>query len=206
MHNLAYDVGLQGTDALGAAIYTWSTDGGNTEIAYNVLHDTRTPGYEGDGIYLDDHSSNFLIHHNVVYNFFNVGIYLHLGGSRNNQVYNNTVWHAGNGIWGQGDSNVLVYNNLSDVDIGVGTDKQNNLVTSDPRFVNASGGDFHLQAGSPAIDAGRQLPGITDGFAGNAPDIGAYEFGVTPWTAGANTSGTGTTPLPAPRNLRLVVQ
>ena len=135
-----------------------------------------------------------------------MGIYLHLGGSRNNQVYNNTVWNTVFGIWGQGDSNVLVYNNISDVDIGVGTDKQNNLVTSDSRFVNASGGDFHLQSGSPAIDAGRQLPGITDGFAGNAPDIGAYEFGVTPWTAGANTSGTGTTPLPAPRNLRIVVQ
>ena len=135
-----------------------------------------------------------------------MGIYLHLGGSRNNKIYNNTVWNTVFGIWGQGDSNVLVYNNISDVDIGVGTDKQNNLVTSDPRFVNASGGDFHLQAGSPAIDAGRQIPGITDGFAGNAPDIGAYEFGVTPWTAGANTSGTGTTPLPAPRNLRIVVQ
>ena len=81
-------------------------------------------------------------HHNVVYNFSNVGIYLHLGGSRNNKIYNNTVWNTVFGIWGQGDSNVLVYNNISDKSIGVGTDTQNNLVTSDPRFVNASGGDF----------------------------------------------------------------
>lgn len=41
---------------------------------------------------------------------------------------------------------------------------------------------FELQAGSPAIDAGMVITGITDGFAGVAPDAGAYEFtgGVLP--------------------------
>ena len=206
LHNLIYNVGLQGTDAGGAGTYTWNTDGGNTEIAYNVLHDSRTQGYEGDGIYLDDSSSNFLIHHNIVYNFPTIGIYLHEGGSRNNQVYNNTVWKTGYGIWGQGDSNVLVYNNLTDKAITVGTDLQHNLITSDPLFVDPVNGNFQLKSGSPAIDAGRTISGITDGYAASAPDIGAYEFGVTPWTAGAKTPDTGTTPPPAPRNLRLVVQ
>jgi hypothetical protein len=38
--------------------------------------------------------------------------------------------------------------------------------------------DFRLVAGAAAIDAGTILPGITDGFAGKAPDLGALEFGT----------------------------
>jgi hypothetical protein len=37
--------------------------------------------------------------------------------------------------------------------------------------------DLRLKAGSPAIDAGELLPGFNDGFAGKAPDLGAYETG-----------------------------
>ncbi len=37
--------------------------------------------------------------------------------------------------------------------------------------------NFSLREGSAAIDAGMPLPGITDGFAGKAPDLGAIEFG-----------------------------
>ena len=38
--------------------------------------------------------------------------------------------------------------------------------------------DLRLKAGSRAVDAGVVLPGITDGFAGKAPDLGAYELGA----------------------------
>lgn len=37
--------------------------------------------------------------------------------------------------------------------------------------------DFRLRLGSAAIDKGTILPGITDGFTGKAPDLGAYEYG-----------------------------
>jgi hypothetical protein len=37
--------------------------------------------------------------------------------------------------------------------------------------------DFTLAAGSGAIDAGTVLPGVTDGFTGQAPDLGALESG-----------------------------
>ncbi len=37
--------------------------------------------------------------------------------------------------------------------------------------------DLRLQPGSSAIDAGMMLPGVTDGFDGRAPDLGAYELG-----------------------------
>ena len=36
------------------------------------------------------------------------------------------------------------------------------------------------------MDYGAAIPGITDGYTGSAPDAGAFESGVTPWTAGAN--------------------
>ncbi|MBI3831899.1 MAG: right-handed parallel beta-helix repeat-containing protein [Planctomycetes bacterium] len=37
--------------------------------------------------------------------------------------------------------------------------------------------DLRLKEGSAAIDAGEALPGMNDGFAGKAPDLGAYELG-----------------------------
>jgi len=38
--------------------------------------------------------------------------------------------------------------------------------------------DLRLAAGSGAVDAGEVLPEINDGFAGKAPDLGAYELGT----------------------------
>jgi hypothetical protein len=66
---------------------------------------------------------------------------------------------------------------------GQGTVLSNNLTTA-PRFRNAATGDFRLQKGSPAIDAGVDLrsQGVTTDFEGhprpqgNAFDIGADEF------------------------------
>jgi hypothetical protein len=37
--------------------------------------------------------------------------------------------------------------------------------------------DFQLRAGSAAVDAGVQLPGVNDDFTGRTPDLGAYEVG-----------------------------
>jgi hypothetical protein len=37
--------------------------------------------------------------------------------------------------------------------------------------------DLRLAPRSRAVDAGVVLPGLTDGFAGRAPDLGAYEQG-----------------------------
>ena len=45
-------------------------------------------------------------------------------------------------------------------------------VLADPADV-----DLRLSARSAAVDAGVELPTITDGFTGNAPDLGAYELG-----------------------------
>jgi hypothetical protein len=38
--------------------------------------------------------------------------------------------------------------------------------------------DLRLNPGSAAVDAGEKLPGLNDGHAGDAPDLGAYEAGT----------------------------
>jgi hypothetical protein len=45
------------------------------------------------------------------------------------------------------------------------------------RLYKAADLDFRLKAGSAAIDRGVELPNITDGFTGRAPDLGALELG-----------------------------
>ena len=38
--------------------------------------------------------------------------------------------------------------------------------------------ELRLKRGSAAIDKGKALPNVTDGFSGSAPDLGAYEYGA----------------------------
>jgi hypothetical protein len=50
---------------------------------------------------------------------------------------------------------------------------------SDPTTVVAVDAvDMRLREGAKAIDAGIELPNVTDKFLGSAPDLGAYEFGA----------------------------
>ena len=73
-------------------------------------------------------------------------------------------------------------------------------ISGDPRFVDAAHGDYHLLAGSPAIDAGiaadQGLPTDLDGsprVQGASQDLGAFETAQPPAkTAGpAPTAGAG---------------
>jgi hypothetical protein len=45
------------------------------------------------------------------------------------------------------------------------------------RVYKAEDADFRLKPGSAAVDRGTPLAGITDGFSGKAPDLGALELG-----------------------------
>ena len=94
---------------------------------------------------------------------------------------------GGTGITTVGSTNARVRNNISfsngtNTDFsGTGTVASNNL-TSNPSFVDATKGNFALQAGSGAIGAGvtlSEVPYDFDGISrpqGSAYDIGAYEY------------------------------
>src|SRR5579864_289235 len=72
----------------------------------------------------------------------------------------------------------------------------NGNVLADPRFVDPAHGDFHLRAGSPAIDAGSSNGAPATYFDGRARsdghiDIGAFEFVSTKRTFSVSVSIVG---------------
>ena len=69
----------------------------------------------------------------------------------------------------------LPYKNLAALCTGAGLEC--NGVEKNPLLASPTIGIFTLLSSSPAIDKGVLLPGINDNFTGNAPDLGAFEFG-----------------------------
>jgi PA14 domain/Right handed beta helix region len=203
LNNHLYNTGLLADD-LGFT-YTYESDGAGTEIAYNVVHDNFAEGYNS-GIYLDNGSKNHTVHHNIVYNV-NTALNLNLP-SIGNKIHNNTLLAWENAYGGgapyaadfQVDGTELI-NNLygarmqgivppwdgSSSPIKKYAREENNLPSEkNPRFANPLENEYGLGDGSPAIDAGQVIPGVTDGFTGNAPDIGALERGKPMFQVGAS--------------------
>ena len=225
-HNEIYNTGLIAKDCGG--FYAWGTNGGGTVIRYNVVHDIwpkDSPQYGpigvGYGIYLDDASSDFSVHHNLVYRTAGFAIELHQP-SRNVLVFNNTAIGSGGGwgdvissnpgVLGSAVDGAVVANNLAVMlddrkvwrwciyfEVGVpayhhngyynvyhGTSLNNqgveaSGVVGNPLFSSTAANDFTLLESSPMVDKGAVIPGITDGYLGVAPDIGAYERGGSEW-------------------------
>jgi len=135
---------------------------------------------------------NNSVYNNLIYNN-HAGMFVTYGAV-DSQIFNNTIY--GNETYGldinaaySGSLNAQVINNIvygngasQLTNDASNTTLQNNLTDQDPRFVNPAASDFHLQPGSPAIDAGASLteiPTDVDGISrpqGSAYDIGAYEY------------------------------
>ena len=151
-----------------------------TLIAYNRIHDARTAASDiSVGMYMDNGAGGATIDHNLVYNVQR-GVTVNLPNSDEN-VYNNTFWGVSTAMTDNNGSggltNVNTYNNLTNAGPFVGTSMGTNLTTTTNQFVNSAAGNYTLKSTSSAIDAGTVIPGITDGYQGSAPDIGAFEYG-----------------------------
>ena len=138
-----------------------------------------------------------MAYNNLVYNGYSIGIE---SVSANAQIYNNTVYN--NRSWGiTVGPNTVIKNNIAygnnldgnATDIGgfnfSGSVVSNNLcgqinstvtppgacaVVGDPMFVDPANGNFNLKFGSPAINIGVVIPGISAGYVG-VPDAGALQ-------------------------------
>jgi hypothetical protein len=187
LNNVIHDVMLQTTD--GGGTYTWGSDGAGTEIAYNLIYGVHSGGFGAAGIYLDNFSTNHLVHHNVVWDS-DFALKMNPPNSTN-QIYNNTLAGTKYSVASSGTREMagsIFRNNLftNRLQIGPGAKSDHNLSAgADFRFRNATAGDFRLLAGSAAIDAGVVIRPYTDGWLGASPDAGAYEYGRDIWAAGA---------------------
>ncbi|WP_319421873.1 right-handed parallel beta-helix repeat-containing protein [Pleurocapsa sp. FMAR1] len=189
--------GLRSTDlgAIGVCCRV-NLEGGS--IHHNWIRDTKafSNAWGTRGIYLDLESFNSIIHHNVVWNLiWGKDNFNYVAGSPRgyNRVFNNTFLGSV-----QMDSSIEAINNIFADSENVSAGKQSNnlFMNTDPLFArppteeSKSIPDFSLKPDSPAVDAGIVIPGITDDFAGDAPDIGAYERGKPVWKSGSDIEYT----------------
>lgn len=89
----------------------------------------------------------------------------------------NTIITNCTGYGVRGPISLLDYNNIwnNAVDLDSGARRGLHDITLDPRYVDALGGDFRLQAGSPCIDSGDPTPFFNDPD-GSRSDMGAIPF------------------------------
>jgi hypothetical protein len=178
-YNTIYNYALQTTDCGG--IYCASSNGGGSVIAYNSVYTAHTGGYGADGIYLDNSSSNFVVHDNKVWD---VDIALKLNfTSTNEDVYNNTLYASQDAITGvEGDwTGSTITDNFFAGPIELGA---NAKVTGNTTTATAGKGAATFVSG-----ANLTTSGSTSGSGGS----GATPPGTSGSSTGSGGSGTSST-------------
>ncbi len=198
-YNNLYDTGHLQSD--GSMIQFTEAEQDGAICRYNWLHDSEKYGARFDHSGSAD-GVNGLMHHNVAWNCLSGGIMVK---GNNHKIYNNTVINSGQKndiivlkIGSNDHSGTIVKNNVAmkianhranDVEIDFGSYSNNWNGYKETASVTAilsdtSAKDFSPKSGSSIIDAGTVISGITDGYQGSSPDMGAYESGAISWTAG----------------------
>ncbi|MHC4359863.1 MAG: CBM96 family carbohydrate-binding protein [Planctomycetota bacterium] len=170
-------------------------------VRYNWARDTVKIGVRFDGPKESSTNINGLAHHNVAINCGNQGIQMK---GDYHKVYCNTAIDAAGtedielrSMWVGENENSITRNNVCGVLSVVGTYDHNwsggdeKAQMRDPANL-----DFRPKAGSDLTDAGAVISGITTGYLGSAPDIGAYENNCTSyWIPGCKLT-KASTPVP----------
>lgn len=167
-------------------LYTVGNDGGGTEIHHNLFHDNLSDGLQL-GLYLDNFTFNYVCHHNVCWGVSRDELRFNKPSEYNVMVNNTAFGHLGNwGRWPATDGMFgdIVANNLMTGQIKPHQDY--NLACNLTGISEDVFSPFNAVTAKrrPGVDGGIYIPGITDGYTGQAPDVGAYEAGLIPWNAG----------------------
>jgi len=203
--NLIHDIGRlspgeQGC-SLGPGSITWQNhDHGvyhgvgdsliiRNNVFYNNTHGWAYHRYSGAGARA---SGVYILNNTFAFPNPNRAGQIVIAGATDGLVIANNIFYQPNtaGIWFDASSGgtwagALVENNLSTNAIYtprvLDVTAVSNMAGADPKFVSPPRFDFHLQTGSPAINAGLTLPQVTGDFEGVTRRraglaVGAYEF------------------------------
>ena len=169
-----------------AAGWNIQTSPGSHDIS--ILENTLIGGAnpQKDGcLILWGQNTNVTIQNNIFYNGRNYAMDNYATTQSGSLFDHNLVYGSPSGIIGS---------------IGGSIAETNNLMNVNPILTAPATNDYHLQSGSPAIDAGAAVS-VTEDFDGNprplgaAFDIGAYEYAGNGTGSGA---GSGSTPPSTP--------
>lgn len=106
-----------------------------------------------------------------------IGFLMAAGAGNAGIYYNNIAYKCGVGYSYSSGTLTSDYNdaNGNSTNFNGGWTDGAHGITTDPLFTDQANDIYTLQAGSPCIDAGVVVAGITDGYLGAAPDIGYQE-------------------------------
>lgn len=169
--------------------------GSASDMAINFLNN-RVHGFPGfasvSAVYMGAMSSIRFTGNTIVDNQGENGVYICSSSSN--------VWLLDNIAWNNNGQDFRVYEDCGDTDLGEArfranlyqsaqltpiSDSGDNLVGSDPQFINPGAGNYRIQTTSPAVNAGVVSSSSTsvdlDGnprVVGSTVDMGAYESSV----------------------------
>lgn len=217
-HLVRYNV-MHGTDfgEVGSAhVDCFQTFDNNGEFLRNVVVDGNTcmdfhQGFMGEASFYQA-SSNITFQNNIFAHGLAWGLSVHQitditvihntffdiqhhgtgfrDDSTGNVVQSNIFYNTGTSYWASdggevtGDYNIVYDSNAPD------TPGAHDLLDQDPLFVDTSNDDFHLAAGSPAIDAALDAPEVgLDHDGVTRPQLEGWDIGALEYCEGGCTTG-----------------
>lgn len=163
--------------------YNCGSDGGGTEFRFNTVHDNKAIGLPM-GIYLDNFTKNYFIHHNLCWNMDHDAVRLNKPSTWC-VVFNNTMlgfsdsWGRWKTDWMYGCS---IANNLLTKHIK--EHPQLKLAANQTKVTKENLNQSNMRTTEIGLDKGIVIDGITAGYKGAALDQGAFEKGTPAWKAG----------------------